>query len=533
MMRRMMCGMMAALMGLAMSAPAAAAVVAGTLEAVSPETRELTVRVGKQQVRTTFKLAPTAEITLQGKKADLNQLQAGQLVTVTTSTQGNLATKIAARIPAEPAAEKPDKTETADKPDKAEKPARSAPAKSRNRKDLAEEPTQVAPGDWPQFRGPTRDLHSAETGLLTEWPPQGPELLWKVDGLGEGYSSVSIAGETIYTMGTIGDDEHLFALSKADGSRRWTVRTGANRPDGTGNGPRSTPTVDGEFVYALGAHGDLVCAHADSGEIVWRMNVVKEARGDVPTWGICESVLIDGDKLICTPGGSAATMVALNKRTGKPLWATTVDGRPAAAYSSPIVIEAGGVRQYVNFVHTGVVGIRASDGKPLWMRSESANGTANCSSPLYADGHVFTASAYGTGGALFRLASSGGQTRAELVFETKQMKNHHGGMLLLDGHVYGFDEGVLTCLNLSTGRPAWQNRSVGKGSLAYADGHLYLRSEEGPLALAEATPRAYVEKGRFSQPERSGRPAWAHPVVAGGRLYIRDQDKLFVFNVKN
>lgn len=515
--RWMLRGVVAGFVVLASLAASWAAVVSGIVVAVTPEEGEITVRVGKQQTSTTFKLAPQAQVTVQGKKAKLEQVQVGQLVTVTTDSQGTFATKVAARPAPQATTENP-----------AEKP----PSKTRNPKPAPEPVAEIAPGDWPQFRGPTRDLHNRETGLLTEWPSQGPELLWKIDGLGEGYSSVSIKGDTIYTMGTIGDEEHLFALALTDGSRKWSIRTGANRPDGTGNGPRSTPTVDAGHVYALGAYGDLVCVEADSGQVVWKLNIVKESRGNVPTWGICESVLIDGDQLICTPGGSTATMVALNKKTGKPIWASMVEGKPAAAYSSPIVIEVGGVRQYVNFVHTGVVGIRAADGLPLWMRPESANGTANCSSPLYADGHVFTASAYGTGGALFRLMSQGGQTRADLVFETKQMKNHHGGMVLIDGYVYGFDEGVLTCLDLRTGKATWQNRSVGKGSLAYADGHLYLRSEDGPLALAEANPRQYVEKGRFPQPERSGRPAWAHPVVAGGRLYIRDQDKLLVFNVR-
>lgn len=521
--RWLLCGVVAGFVVLASLTAGWAAVVSGIVVAVTPDKGEITVRVAKQQTSTTFKLAPQAQVTVQGKKAKLEQVEVGQFVTVTTDSQGTFATKVAAR-PAPPAA--------------AENPAEKPPAKTRETKSSPERKsspvtlTETAPGDWPQFRGPTRDLHNRETGLLTEWPSEGPELLWKTAGLGEGYSSVSIKGDTIYTMGTIGEYEHLFALALTDGSRKWTVRTGANRSDNTGNGPRSTPTVDGDYVYALGAYGDLVCVEADSGQVVWKLNIVKESRGNVPTWGICESVLIDGEKLICTPGGNTATMVALNKKTGKPIWASIVEGKPSAAYSSPIVIEVGGVRQYVNFVHTGVVGIRAADGFPLWMRRESANDTANCSSPLYADGHVFTASAYGTGGALFRLSSQGTQTRAELVFETKQMKNHHGGMVLIDGYVYGFDEGILTCLDLRTGKPAWQNRSVGKGSLAYADGHLYLRSEEGPLALAEANPREYVEKGRFSQPERSWLPAWAHPVVAGGRLYIRDQDKLLVFNVR-
>jgi outer membrane protein assembly factor BamB len=282
----------------------------------------------------------------------------------------------------------------------------------------------------------------------------------------------------------------------------------------------------------LGANGDLVCARIADGSVVWSDNILQTYQGNNIVWGISESVLIDGNQLICTPGGQAATVVALDKRTGKPIWRSLVQGAPQAGYSSPIVVTVGNVRQYVNFVHTGVVGIRANDGTPLWGQRASANDTANCSAPLATADVVFTASGYGTGAALFRLAGRGNQVASEVVYTTKEMKNHHGGMVLLDGYVYGFDEAILTCLDLRTGKPAWQNRSVGKGSVTYADGKLYLRSEEGPVALAAATPEGYRELGRFTPPNRTGRPAWAHPVIAGGRLYIRDQDTLAVFHLK-
>jgi len=395
----------------------------------------------------------------------------------------------------------------------------------------ADGPREVAV-NWPQYRGPHRDDISAEKGLLQQWPTGGPKLVFQSDGLGEGYSSVSVVDDTIFTMGTIDKEEHLFALARDGGAKKWSVHTGQNRNDGMGNGPRCTPTVDGDRVYALGANGDLVCVKAESGDVVWKTNILKEFNGNNIAWGISESVLIDGEKLICTPGGRNATFAALDKLTGQTVWMSQVQGNPPAAYSSIIAIDVGGVRQYVNFVHNGVVGVRASDGEMLWRQSESANGTANCSSPLYADGFVFTASNYGVGGACFELTTADGKTSSRLVYETKHMKNHHGGMVLLDGYIYGFDDGVLTCLELKTGKQAWQNRSVGKGSLTCADGHLYLRSENGPIALAIATPKEYTEKGRFEQPGRSGRPAWAHPVVAGGRLYIRDQDKMLVYDVQ-
>lgn len=492
-----------------------AAVISGTIESVSAADNQFSIRYGANATRKTFKLAPTAQVTLQGKKAALDQLESGLSVTVTTDSKGETATKIVARIA----------TETTPKPAATPKARPSSKKSSR-------EPAEAATGDWPQHRGPRRDNISTEKGLLLQWPAKGPRLDWKTDGLGEGYSSLAIVGDTIYTMGTIGRDEHLFALDRNGGKRKWSVRTGANRNDGTGNGPRGTPTVDGDHVYALGANGDLVCAKTDDGEVVWNKNILQEFSASNIGWGICESVLIDGDKLICTPGGRNATMVALNKQTGEPIWRSVVQGSPSAAYSSAIAIDVGGVRQYVNYVHTAVVGVRASDGTPLWGQRESANGTANISTPLFTDGHVFTASAYDTGCALFRLASSGGQTRSDVVYSSRQMKNHHGGMVLLDGFVYGSDDAILTCLDLRSGKPAWQNRSVGKGSLIFADGHLYLRSENGPIALIEATPRSYVEKGRFDQPDRSNKPSWSHPVIAGGRLYLRDQDTLLAYDVR-
>jgi outer membrane protein assembly factor BamB len=495
-----------------------AAVVSGTIETVTPGDGQIVVRVGKQGALKTYKLSPTAQVMLQGKKAELDQLEAGLAVTVTTDSKGELATKVVAR---QPVAAKPD--------------APAAAPKARNTKKVAAKSVaavEVALGDWPQYRGPQRDLTTSETGLLDRWPADGPALAWQTEGLGEGYSSVAVVGDTIFTQGSQGREERLFALARDGGEKKWSIPTGSFRNDGMGGGPRGTPTVDGDRVYALGANGDLVCAKVDDGEVVWQMNILKEFEGNNIAWGISESVLIDGDRLICTPGGKQATMVALDKLTGKPIWRSVVPGAPSAGYSSAIAVEVGGVRQYVNVVHTAVVGVRASDGNPLWGQRESTNGTANCSSPLFIENHIFTASGYGTGCALFKLASGGGQTRSEVVFSSKQMQNHHGGMIALDGYVYGFDEAILTCLDLKTGKPAWQNRSVGKGSLAFAEGKLYLRSENGPLALAEATPKGYEELGRFEQPDRGDRPAWAHPVVAGGKLYLRDQDKLLVYNVK-
>lgn len=507
---------------------AAAGIFSGVVESVSAANKTVTIRIVSSDKLMTFRLGPTATITLDSKSAKLDQLQAGQTASITTVGTSTTATRITARAgddaPSAPVATtKPAPMPT---PKAAPPPTRkTAPA---DRNDTA----TVGNGDWPQFRGPLRDNISREAGLLERWPDSGPELLWTQRGFGEGYSSVSIAGDTIYTMGTRGDDEMLFALDRESGTPKWATRTGNLFREGAGNGPRGTPTVDGDRVYALGAHGDLVCVRAGDGGIVWQMNILQTFGGDNIVWGICESVLIDGDKLICTPGGRQATMVALNKLTGNPVWRAVVPGTPQTSYASAIAIEVGNVKQYVNFVSNGVVGVRANDGTPLWGQRESANGTANCSTPVFMDNAVFSASGYGTGGALFRLASRGNSTASELAYTTQNMKNHHGGMVLLDGHLYGFDEQILTCLDIRTGRPVWQNRSVGKGSLTCADGKLFLRGEGGPVALAEASPAGYQELGRFDPPRGGGRPAWAHPVVAGGRLYLRDQDSLYVYSVR-
>ena len=385
---------------------------------------------------------------------------------------------------------------------------------------------------WPQFRGPNRDNVSTETGLLQQWPNGGPPLVWTAKGLGDGYSTVSVDQGRVFTMGNVGEDESVLALDLATGDEVWATRIAPASKLSAGDGPRSTPTVDGDRVYALGGNGDLACLETSTGGIVWQQNILEEFNGSNIGWGICESVLIDGDKLICTPGGRQATVVALNKNTGQPLWRSQVPGNPQASYASPIIAQLGSVRQYVLFTSRATIGVRANDGRFLWSDEAAANGTANCSTPIFHEGHVFSASGYGTGGALVKLNARRGAVTAQRVYKTENMKNHHGGMVELDGYLYGSnDPGILTCLELLTGKVMWRDRSVGKGSVTYADGHIYLRSESGPVALVEATPEAYREKGRFDQPQRSGANAWPHPVVAAGRLFLRDQDVLLCYDV--
>lgn len=515
---------------------ASADVFSGTIISYSASTGRLVVRSTTKKTTRQFRVAKSVRVSLDGKSTSLFRIQPGQTVSVFAS--GSNATRLIVRTPkaeSSPSTPKPPSgttrprigTTTPSRPSGTTSPKESRPTSTAG----SAEQTGSASA-WPQYRGPNRDNKSPDTGLLKSWGPGGPEPAWMATGLGEGYSSVSLAHGKVYTMGSIGRDEMVIAVDARNGERAWATRNGATRQDGTGNGPRGTPTVDGDRVYALGANGDLQCLDAHTGRSLWQKNILSEFGGRNIQWGISESVLIDGEKLICTPGGSRGTLVALNKMTGRPIWTANVPGSPSAAYSSPIVFEVGGVRQYATFVQNGVVGIRARDGQPMWGQRESANGTANCSSPVFFNNTVFSASGYGTGGALFELQSRAGSTSSQAVWQTNRMKNHHGGMVEVDGFLYGCDEQILTCINLRTRDIAWQSRSVGKGSLTFADGHLYVRSESGPVALVEANPQRYVEKGRFEQPQKSGRNTWAHPVVANGRLFLRDQDRLLVYNVK-
>jgi outer membrane protein assembly factor BamB len=396
--------------------------------------------------------------------------------------------------------------------------------------------TAVYAADWPQFRGPDRTGHSRDTGLLKSWPAAGPKLAWKIAGIGEGHSAPSVAGGRIYGMGLVGDEETVWALDERTGQPVWHTGIAAGgQLQGTqgGNGPRATPTVSGDRVYTLGVSGDLVCLNAADGKPRWKKNLVTDFGGRVPTWGYSESPLVDGNKVIATPGGGSATMIALNAMTGDVIWKAQAPDAGGVAYSSCITADVDGKKQYIQFLAKAVIGISAQDGKFLWHYDAPANRQGiNCSMPIYKDNMVFAASAYGNGGGLVRLASSAGDVKAEEVYFTKQMQNHHGGMVLVGDYLYGFDNSNLTCIEFKTGKIMWANRSVGKGSVTYADGCIYARSEQGPVALVEANPKEYVEKGRFDQPDRSRANSWPYPIVANGHLYLRDQDILLCYDLK-
>ena len=617
--------------------------------------------------------------------------------------------------------------------------------------------------DWPQWQGPDRNAISKETGLLKEWPKDGPPLGWKTVGLGGGDSAPSIAAGRIYGMANRGEDEVVWALSEKDGKELWVTRLGPalkQQVPQSKEGPGCTPTVDGALLYVEGLGGDVACLQVNDGKVVWRRSLTSDFGGRVPMWSYRESPLVDGEKLICTPGGDDAMLVALDKQTGKTIWQTKMPGasggspagplssragdrapgggpggggngaatavtgtkdpalftsehfgmsafstkipngkylaklyfaetyagitapgqrvfsynvmgrefkdfdiwvkaggpnrayietvpvevtngefrivftrqieNPAikaieiipeaeagsgaaspattvridagvsapftdssgqvwqadsgfeggmmnpgaggfgggfgggqrgpggpggfgggrgglggsgAAYSSAIAIDFEGQRQYVQMTAKALVGVAASDGKFLWRYDKPANGMGlNCSTPLYHDGMVFAASAYGAGGGLVKLSKDAdGGVKAEEVYATRKMQNHHGGMILLDGSLYGAnggnEGGYLICLDFKTGNVLWDGRDdaekrAPKGSVAFADGRLYYRTEKGSVLLIEPSPKEYIERGRFEQPERTRLPAWAHPVIANGRLYVRDQDVLFCYDVK-
>jgi outer membrane protein assembly factor BamB len=393
--------------------------------------------------------------------------------------------------------------------------------------------------DWPQWRGPQRNGISKETGLLKEWPKEGPKLLWHVKEIGSGYSTPAVVGGRIYLLSNQGNDhEFVQALDVKNGKQLWSTRLGkVGNPDQQPAypGARSTPTVDGRLLYALGSDGDLACMEAATGKVRWQKNLRAEFGGKPGVWAYSESPLVDGDALICTPGGSAVTLVALNKRTGDVLWKCAVPGGDEAAYASAIVVETGGVRQYVQFLQGGVVGVDARSGKFLWRYDKTAQGSpANIPTPVAHEDAIYTASGRG-GGGLVRLKLNQGAIEAEPVYAAMRLPNAIGGAVTINGYLYGTAGQALTCAEFTTGEVKWQDRGVGAGSICYADGRLYLHGENGEVALVEATPEAYREKGRFTPPdapERGRSRAWAYPVVANGRLYIRDMGSLWCYDVK-
>ncbi len=392
-----------------------------------------------------------------------------------------------------------------------------------------------AAANWPQFRGPDRTDVSNETGLLKKWPEDGPKVLWMNKDAGLGYAGFSVVGDTLYTMGARAGKEQLIALNVADGTEKWKTEIGAIYGNNWGDGPRGTPTVDGDHVYALGAQGNLICAEAKTGKLVWE-TTMRKLGGSTPGWGYCESVLVDGDQVVCTPGGKEGAIAALNKKTGEVIWQSKqfTDG---AQYPSIIVAEHNGARQYIQLTMQSIVGVDAKDGKVLW-KTNFPGQTAVIPTPIFKDGHVYVAAGYGVG---CKMVKIGEGNKVEEIYSNKNMTNHHGGVILVGDHLYGYADGKgWVCQDFKTGEMVWNERSgIKKGAIGYSDGMFYLVDEAtGDVALIEASPEGYKEVSRFrlspqsNQRKRSGR-IWTHPVVTDGKLYLRDQELLYCFDVSS
>jgi len=388
-----------------------------------------------------------------------------------------------------------------------------------------------ASSDWPQWRGPNRDDISSETGLLKQWPEGGPKLLWTARGIGDGFSTVAIADGMVYTAGNVGSDTVITALD-LDGKLKWQAKNG---PAFTRNkaGSRSTPTIDGGLLYHKNPDGDLVCLDAKTGKEVWSLNILKEFGGRNITWALAESLLVDGNNLIASPGGPEAAIVAMDKKTGKTVWACKgIDDKPG--YSSPILVEQGGLRQIVQMTAQHAIGVNAKTGELLWSFPHKTSYDANIPTPIYHDGHIFINSGYGSGGELLKLTVDGDKASVEQVWKTKALDNHHGGVVLVGGCLYGSTHnGQWVCLDFKTGEVKYKAPGVGKGSLTYADGMLYTYSEGGgKVGLVKATPEGHEIISQFAVPRGGSGPNWAHPVVCGGRLYLRHADYLWAYGIK-
>lgn len=401
-----------------------------------------------------------------------------------------------------------------------------------------------SPSDWPQWRGPERNGTSSETGLLKQWPREGPKLLWQVNELGDGYSTPVVVGTRIYLMSNQGmDNEFVQALSTADGKAIWTTRVG-NVGNPNQNPPypkaRSTPTVDGKFIYAFGSDGDIACLEAKTGKIRWQKNVRKEFGGQPGEWAYAESPLVDGDAVVVTPGGATATMVALNKKNGAVIWTSTVPGGDPAGYASAIVVQAGGRKQYVQLLSKGIVGVDAKTGQFLWRYAEAAKGPAQYFTPV-ARGEYVYGGALGIGGGLVRLKQEGNGVAAEQVYFIRGLPNGIGGAVVVGDHIYGTEAGQgLIAAEFMTGNVKWKAENFGWASVASADGLLYCHFVNGDVALIEANPEAFREKGRFTPPAQPKHKqvgpfpegAFSYPVIANGTLYIRDLGTLWAYNIK-
>lgn len=400
--------------------------------------------------------------------------------------------------------------------------------------------TELAAADFAQWRGPLRDGHSPEAGLLQEWPKDGPKLLWQVQAIGAGYSTPAVVGDCLYLLSAGDAVESLLALAAKDGSNRWTAKLGkVGHPEQQPSypGARSTPTVDGKFLFALGSDGDLVCLETANGTEVWRKHLRTDFGGKYGEWAYAESPLVDGDQVIVTPGGTNATVVALNKKTGELVWKCAVSDGSAAGYSSVIIAEFGGVRQYVQFLASGLMGIDPGTGKLLWRYEKSGKASpAVIITPLVSDGMIYSG-AFRATTALIKPVQKDGAFTVEEIYSNSKLPVGLGGVVKVGDYFYGSGGSTAMCVEFKTGTVKWEERSIGPGSLLVADGRVYVHAENGDVALLEPSAEGYREKGRFKPPGVPARAnpmekAWTYPVIASGKLYIRDKDSLWCYDVK-
>ncbi len=384
---------------------------------------------------------------------------------------------------------------------------------------------------WPQFHGPNRDNISSETGLLKAWPTTGPTRLWTAKGLGHGFSSVSLAGGLIYTAGNVGKDTVISALD-LDGKTRWQVKNG---PAWTRDypGTRSTPTIDGERLYHQSPLGHLICLNAQTGRKVWGLNMLDKYRSKPPRWALCESLLIDGDRLISCPGGPQTCMVVLSKKDGTALWKSPGTGE-LAGYSSPILAEYKGWRIIITLTAKALIGVNAETGELLWRVPHESYADENVTMPIFHDGCVFV-STLKAGSVKWEVGIEDGEVSLKELWRTQEMDNHHGGVVLLDGRLYGNstvrNSKLWVCLNWDTGRVIFTEKGVGKGSLTYADGMFYTLSIDRVMGLVRPTPSGLELVSSFTIPEGGQGKSWPHPVVCGGRLYLRHGEFLYAYNI--
>lgn len=397
-------------------------------------------------------------------------------------------------------------------------------------------------GQWPAFRGPKADGISPDTGLLEEWPESGPKKVWVYDQAGMGYSGFSIVDGRLYTMGTRGDDVTIICLdAAADGKEIWA--TAVSKDDGEGynagwgNGPRSTPTYSDGFLYAIDPKGGVFCLDAATGKEVWKKHLVNDFKGQMGGWGFAASPLVDGEQLVLAPGGTEAGMVALNKKTGETIWKAAELKPGKAEYATILVTEINGIRQYVKLFEKEVVGVAADDGHIVWT-SPWEGKVAVIPTPIVDGNEIYIASGYGIGCKLIRIDA---ENKASDVWQNKTMVNHHGGVIKVGDHLYGFSDAKgLICQDWKTGELVWNEKGqfTLKGSVHAADGHLYaLNEDDGTLTLVEIDPSGYKQKGRFKldpqSPNRNPKgKVWTHPLVLDGRLYLRDQEYLVCYDVK-